>query len=200
MKYHNIIEPYLNNTMSMDIRHANIIEYFIKSINKFSNFIEVGSCYGVSTSCIVRACEESGNKCVLIDLHFTDPVLKIREQASGLLNLTLYQESSLSAIDKEINSESIILLDGDHTLNAVQAETKILKNYMPKCILLHDVSNSSQYCEGPKWAFDEWTSLGYYGIIDCTDRSGERTHRGLGILCRDAEDYQKAQFVMKLFT
>jgi hypothetical protein len=200
MKYHDIIEPYLDSTMSMDIRHASIIEHFIKSIAKFSNFIEVGSCYGVSTSYIVRACEESGNKCVLIDLYFTDPVLKIREQAKGLLNLILYQESSLSAIDKEINSESIILLDGDHTLNAVQAETNILKNYMPKCILLHDVSNSSQYCEGPKWAFDEWTSLGYHGIIDCKHRSGERTHRGLGILCRDVEDYQKAQFVMKLFT
>jgi hypothetical protein len=200
MKYHNIVEPYLNNIMSMDIRHAKIIEHFIKSINKFSKFIEVGSCYGVSTSCIVRACEESKNKCVLIDINFTDPVLKIREQANGLVDLTLYQESSLLALTKELDTDSIVLLDGDHTLNAVQAESNLLKDYMPRCILLHDVSNSSQYCEGPKWAFDEWVSMGYHGIIDCEDRNGERTHRGLGILCRDAEDYQKAKFVMTLLT
>lgn len=200
MKYHDIVEPYLNDTMSMDLRHGKIIEYLVKRLNTFSKFIEVGSCYGVSTSCIVRACEETKNKCILIDINFTNPVLKIYEQSRGSVDLKLYQESSLSALEKELDHDSIILLDGDHTLSAVQAESSILKNYMPRCIILHDVSNSSQYCEGPKWAFDEWTSMGYHGIIDCKDRAGERTNRGLGILCRDAEDYQKIQFVMTLFT
>lgn len=200
MKYHNIIEPYINNTMSMDIRHAKIIEHYILALETFSKFIEVGSCYGVSTSCIVRGCEDTHNKCVLIDICFTEPVLKIREQSRGSLDLKLYQESSLVALTKEMDADSIILLDGDHTLNAVQSESDILKRYMPRSIILHDVSNTSQYCEGPKWAFDEWTSMGYHGIIDCKDRTGERTNRGLGILCRDIEDYHKAQTVMTLFT
>jgi len=200
MKYHNIIEPYLQDSMSMDIRHAKIIELYLHHIIPFDNFIEVGSCYGVSTSCIVRACEETKSKCILIDIQFTDPVLKIYQESKGSVDLTLHQESSFSCLDRVLNSESIILLDGDHTLEAVQKETNILKKYMPRSIILHDVSNLSQYCEGPKWAFDEWTSMGYHGIVDCKDRIGERTHRGLGILCRDIEDYNKANFVMTLFT
>lgn len=198
MKYLKHISKYMNDRMSMDIRHSFMLESFLSNINNLTHCVEVGSCYGISTAAILTCCELSNASCDLVDINFQPVIKTMYELSSSKIIINLHETSSIKCLDKILHQNSIVLLDGDHTLQYVTKEINIIKNFLPRSIVLHDVTNDSSCCDGPRWAFDELRSLGYYGIIDCKHRQTERTERGLGILCKSIDDYEVAKFAVSL--
>jgi hypothetical protein len=198
MKYLQYIEHYLDNAMSMDLRHAKMIKEFVSSLEGITKYIEVGCCYGISTASFLEASIIKNTKCILIDPSFQSNLVKMCENYNLQYSdqLSMYEDYSFNVLDKVVDSESIVLLDGDHRLSAVKEEINILEKYKPRAIILHDVLYDDKYCDGPKWAFDRLCSIGYYGIIDGEERQSERTHRGLGILCKTPEDHCIAKSII----
>lgn len=196
-KYAQHCEPYLNDPMSMDQRHAAAIGSFLKNIEPPAAVIEVGACYGVSTAAILDACEEADFSFTVIDTKFQESVKAMVKQAAGKVALVTDSGHSVAVLGDYLTPESIVLLDGDHRRAYMELESEVLERKPPRAIILHDVAAFRQHdCDGPAWLLHHWQAKGYRVAIDYQPRPGERTERGLAILCRDEADADVAMGVM----
>jgi predicted O-methyltransferase YrrM len=184
---------YETHQMSMDRRHAVAIGKFLRQCKGIDGIVEVGCCYGVSTAEVLAAADEIDAHVVLIDpVH--QPSLKAMVAEAPPKRVSLCKGTSVELLAKYLTAESIAILDGDHSLAAADFEAEICAAVMPRAIILHDVTNRAPGCEGPGWFMHVFQRVMYRPAIDCLPRHGERTGRGLAILCRDATDHLEALF------
>jgi hypothetical protein len=177
--------------MSMDRRHAVAIGKFLRGCKGISEVVEVGCCYGVSTAEVLAAADEIDAHVVLIDpVH--QPSLKAMVAEAPPKRASLCEGTSAELLAKYLTAESIAILDGDHSMACAEIESDICYEIGPRAIILHDVTNRDRGCEGPGWFMHLFQKIGYRVAIDCLPRPGQRTHRGLAILCRDVNDHMRA--------
>jgi hypothetical protein len=177
--------------MSMDRRHAVSIGKFLRQCKGIGEVVEVGCCYGVSTAEVLAAADEIDAHVFLIDpVHQPSLVAMVKEASS--LRVSLCEGTSEELLAKYLTAESIAILDGDHSMACAEIESDICYEIGPRAIILHDVTNRDPGCEGPGWVMHLFQKIGYRVAIDCLPRRGERTDRGLAILCRDVSDHMRA--------
>lgn len=184
--------PYVNDVMSMDRRHAAMIRAFLLNIEAPASVVEVGCCHGVSTAELLYACEEREWPCTLIDTVFQASVQEMIRAAAGRVRVVGDAGHSVAVLDGYLGPQAVVILDGDHHRAYMELESEVLERNPPRGIILHDVTSSRADCDGPAWVFHKWQAMGYFAAIDYLPREGERTERGLAILCRDARDAEVA--------
>lgn len=185
-------DPHVGHAMSMDRRHAAAIGVFLLNIEPPANVVEVGCCYGVSTAEVLGACERAGFSCTLIDTVFQASVAAMAREAAGKVLVVLDVGHSVAVLSDYVRKDSVVILDGDHHRAYMELESEILERTMPRAIVLHDVTSGRADCDGPAWFLHQWQAKGYFVAIDYLQREGERTERGLAILCREAVDAEVA--------
>jgi hypothetical protein len=195
-RYSKFSEPYRDHQMSMDHRHAAVIRAFLLGIEPPSKVIEVGSCYGVSTAEVLAACEEREIPCTLIDTHFQESIAQMAREAAGKVALVLDAGHSVGVLGQYATHGSVVILDGDHRRAYMELESEVLEPLAPRAIILHDVTSDRADCDGPAWLLHHWQTAGYFVAIDYLKREGERTDRGLAILCREPADAEVATRAM----
>lgn len=184
--------PFRDHVMSMDRRHALAIGAFLRNIEPPASVIEVGCCHGVSTAEVLAACEEAEFPVLLIDTEFKPSVAEMAREAAGRVSLVLDVGHSASRLGDYLLPRSIVILDGDHRRSYMELESEVLERQPPRAIILHDVFGGRADCDGPPWMLHQWQRKGYFVALDFLPREGERTDRGLAILCREAEDAEVA--------
>lgn len=193
-RYERFAEPWRHHEMSMDVRHARMVGNFLRQIGSLASVVEVGSCFGVSTAEVLAACEATGARCTLIDLVFQDSVKQMLLEACGLVRSSMVADHSASVLNKHADENTVVLLDGDHRRCYMELEDDALRKCgSPRALILHDIASHRIDCDGPRWMLHLWQSRGYRVAVDYMPREGERTERGLGILCRDADDADAAR-------
>lgn len=191
-RYAQFAEPHIGHAMSMDRRHATMIWTFLHNLPAPANVIEVGCCYGVSTAEVLDACETSGFPCTLIDTVFQQSISQMAREAAGRVPLVMDTGHSVGVLADYLRPHSVVILDGDHHRAYMELESEVLEKRPPRAIILHDVTSTRADCDGPPWFLHRWQANGYFVAIDYLHRDGERTERGLAILCREVEDAQLA--------
>ncbi len=189
--YRRHASDYETHQMSMDRRHAAAIGTFLRKCRGVKQVVEVGCCYGVSTAEVLAAADEIDAIVKLIDPVPQPSLLAMLDEApDGRASLVV--GTSAGELAWCLTRDSVVILDGDHTLAAAAVEAGICAAVLPRAIILHDVTNRDPGCEGPCWMMHIFQWAGYRTTIDCLPRSGERTHRGLAIMCRFNEDHAEA--------
>ena len=184
---------YETHQMSMDRRHAVSIGKFLRQCKGISEIVEVGCCYGVSTAEVLAAADEIDARVTLIEPAPQPNLLAMLADApEGRASLVI--GTSAYELEACLTRDSVVILDGDHSLAAADLEAEICAAVLPRAIILHDVTNRDPGCEGPGWFMHVFQGVMYRPAIDCLPRNGERTDRGLAILCRDAADHLEAIF------
>lgn len=191
-RYARFADPYVGHAVSMDRRHARAIGVFLLNIEPKANVVEVGCCYGVSTSEVLDACEQAGFSCTLIDTVFQPSIAAMAREAAGRISLVMDAGHSVGVLADYVGKDTVVILDGDHHRAYMELESEILERQPPRAIVLHDVTSQRPDCDGPAWFLHRWQAAGYYVAIDYLPREGERTERGLAILCRDVADAEAA--------
>ena len=192
-RYEGFAEPYRGHEMSMDFRHAAWIGRFLRQIPQLSSVVEVGCCFGVSTAEVLDACERTSASCTLIDTVFQQSVRSMAHSANGSVRLTMCSDHSAAVLDKYLIGGPVVILDGDHRRSYMELEDEILRKCPPRALILHDVSSHRLDCDGPRWMLHKWQAAGYRVVIDYLPREGERTERGLAILCATDDDARYAR-------
>lgn len=195
-RYRPFCSLFVDNVMSMDVRHAEMIRRFLLNIEAPANVVEVGSCHGVSTAEVLFACEVAGFSCGLIDTVFQDSVKRMVQEAAGRVSVVMDVGHSVAVLPQYANHQSVVVLDGDHRRAYMELESEILEQANPRAIVLHDVTSQRADCDGPGWMLHRWQSRGYFVAIDYLSRERERTERGLAILCREPADAEVATRAM----
>lgn len=196
-RYRKHADPYRDHVMSMDRRHAAMIRTFLLNVDWPANVVEVGSCYGISTAEVLYACEEREFPCTLIDTHFQDSIAAMAREAAGRVQLVLDVGHSVGVLGGYLGPESVVILDGDHRRAYMELESEVIARHcQPRAIVLHDVTSQRPDCDGPAWLLHHWQQRGYFVAIDYLPREGERTDRGLAILCREPRDAEVAAGAM----
>lgn len=195
-RYAEFAAPFAGHVMSMDARHAAMVRRFLLNVEPPANVIEVGCCYGVSTAEVLDACEEAGFSATLIDTVFQDSVKAMAAASAGRIAMVMDVGHSVAVLGHYVTKQSIVLLDGDHRRAYMELESEILERQQPRVIVLHDVTSARPDCDGPAWVLHRWQAAGYFVAIDYLPREGERTERGLAILCRDVTDAEAATRAM----
>jgi hypothetical protein len=178
------IESQPGSDWSMDDRHAQWIKTALMRLRP-DVAVEVGSHLGVSTLAILEAGVPDVR---LIDIRFT---ASVRAMAADY-PVTLYEERSDTALPKMPPLQNgAVLLDGDHSLEVVQAEATLLGKNLPRIVIAHDVTAQliGLGCEGCMWLWAAMQSGGWYCYVDCLPRKDERTSRGVMIATRTPEDH-----------
>lgn len=191
-RYAKFADPYVGHVTSMDRRHARSIGAFLLNIEPKASVVEVGCCYGVSTAEVLDACEQSGFACTLIDTVFQPSVAAMAREAAGRVSIVMDAGHSVGVMADYIDKDAVVILDGDHRRAYMELESEILERRPPRAIVLHDVTSQRPDCDGPAWFLHRWQAAGYSVAIDYLPRDGERTERGLAILCRDPADAEVA--------
>lgn len=191
-RYQKHADPHVGHVMSMDRRHAVMIGTFLQNLEPPANVVEVGCCYGISTAEVLGACEVAEFSCTLIDTVFQHSVEQMAREAAGKIALAMDVGHSVGVLGQYLRPESVVILDGDHRRSYMELESEVLEKQPPRAIVLHDATSTRADCDGPPWFLHKWQANGYFVSIDCLFREGERTERGLAILCRDAGDAELA--------
>jgi cephalosporin hydroxylase len=191
----------MDDIMSMDVRHSDMIRHYLLNINVDPppTYIEVGSCYGVSTFALLEASKITYAPCILIDIDFKPNVLEMLEDYEDV-DVSLVKNKSVNVLPRVLRSDSILLLNGDHRLCTVSQEIEYILEAKPRIVILHDVDCMKEFCDGPLWAFGKLQQAGYNGVKDNKRRVGERTDRGLGILCLNYDDYEIAKQIINQYS
>lgn len=187
-RYAAFAEPWRHHEMSMDLRHAAAIGRFLSSLPMLSSVVEVGCCFGVSTAEVLAACESQRASLTLIDIAFQDSIRQMVAAAAGSVAVTMSADPSASVLARYATPQSAVILDGDHRQSYMELEDEILVKVQPRAIILHDVISFRPDTDGPRWFLHRWQSRGYLVAIDYLPREGERTDRGLAILCSSPAD------------
>ena len=121
-----ITQEIIDHQYSMDEVHGKIIEDFIR-LSGISNVVEVGCAYGLSTAYIMTGLNNSG-ELTLIDIKFTASVNYLTDVINDGIKINKYECASLydNVLTKHINNNTLVLLDGNHSVQNVMSEISAL--------------------------------------------------------------------------
>ena len=197
-RFLDIALPYADDQMSMDVEHALMIGQFIREAG-INTVVEVGCCYGVSTGAILDAFDASrieGGKFAfrkprhlhLIDPSLTSPVMDMSDllNETGVENLSM-DFTGLRSLDTSkagfpvlgLWAGELVVLDGDHSVEAVVGEVRTLMEWpeKPDVVVFHDSGRDG--LDGPKAGVDFLLGNGYCPVTNDDPGLGKRTGRGL---------------------
>lgn len=178
------LESHPGSEWSMDARHAELVKATLKRLRP-TTAVEVGCHLGVSTLGILEAGVPNVH---LIDVVMQPSVRRMAEDYGAKLHEC---RSDLGLLSIPPSDNLAVLLDGDHSLPAVQLEARLIGPMKPRCIISHDVTTmlTGLECEGCIWLWHTLQAAGWFCFVDCVPRQGERTSRGLMIATHTPEDY-----------
>jgi hypothetical protein len=176
----------INRDWAIDDRHVQWIYATLRAA-KPQAIIEIGCFQGASTLAFMQALDKKYvQRAHLIDVNIQQSVKDLARP--GVQLYETYSTTALPTIDE--SGDIAILVDGDHSYNAVAAELPLVLAKNPRIIIAHDVNATAVGygdCEGPAWLWSELQAKGWTCVVDCSRRYGELTHRGLLIAAKDAE-------------
>jgi hypothetical protein len=179
----------VGNIMSMDRVHAEWVLAVLAAIEPRS-VIEIGCYAGVSTTAIMKAYDAGSVDHVhLVDIRIQDAV---RAMAAQRGRVELWEMPSIQALPLiDHVGDLVALIDGDHSLAAVQPELELVLAKNPAAIIAHDVTAEAagyQSCDGARWLWETLQEAGWHCLVDCRRRLNAATHRGLLVACRTELD------------
>lgn len=175
--------------MWMDSIHVEAV-YRLCMECHFRRVLEIGCWDGYSTSALVQAKLDAALgelTCCDIDIKPTMFAMlkKCRDQ------WRLWQQDSLTVLG-EIGYCDMVLVDGDHSMETVKAEMRIILQRFWPTIIAHDVGPGSGE-PGPPWMMRQLRAMReWYVISDEQPREGMRTDRGLMLATTVKAVYDKA--------
>jgi hypothetical protein len=190
------LEHEVGGVMSMDRVHAEWMLAVLTALEPRS-VIEVGCYAGVSTTAILKAYDAgSVDEVHLIDIRIQDTV---RAMAASRGRVELWEMTSVQALPLiDPAGDVVAVIDGDHSLAAVQPELELVLAKNPAAIIAHDVTAEAAgygQCEGARWLWETLQASDWHCVVDCRRRADAATHRGLLVACRtdlDANVIQEA--------
>lgn len=165
--------------MWMDALHVRMIYDFVMA-NDFKLILEIGCWDGFSTSALVQAARD------LKDFRFIVCDVSIRKAVRDMcdgMNACLLEMPSVDAL-QIARGVDLVILDGDHHLQAVQADWRILRQHGVRTIVAHDVGPRGD--RGPQWLLEELQGRDDWRLwVDQRERPSQWTDRGLMIATCD---------------
>lgn len=165
----------------IDRSHVELIEKVF--LHGFRNVLEVGCWKGSTTSMFCHYLFRG------LDFRLTCNDINIQPALRSLTapyadKVTLIDARSVDVLPR--NEWDLIILDGDHEVENVAAESEILLATRPPTMILHDTSNAAPECAGPA-KMKELLLLApdYYCCEDNITRAAEWTQRGLFLATKD---------------
>lgn len=185
---HIACDPY----QAMDYRHIQLLYSILADIQP-KHACEVGSCYGASTVAFLSAWWDNHvNRVTCIDPEHHREVFELARMAvlphgsdSLFTVVTGKSEDVLPGLDP---FPDFLFLDGDHSVEQMVKESRIVQAYRPNVVCIHDstaVIAGYNCCPGPQYMKQYLQTHGYLCIEDSIKRDGERTERGFLCAVRD---------------
>jgi hypothetical protein len=165
--------------MWIDPIHVEVLHDFVMA-NDFKHIVEIGVWDGFSTSAMIAALASGKTfKLTCCDLSF-------RPAFRRVVSMWPVDTMAVKSIDllQVVRDCDCVVIDGDHSLENVQAEfAKIHERQIPT-IVAHDVGRSGD--KGPVWLYQKLRGLyGWRIWFDDEPRPGMATDRGFMIATRD---------------
>jgi predicted O-methyltransferase YrrM len=169
----------------MDRRHILWLRYLLMQ-TKVQRTLEIGVHTGASASAFVAA--------NIADAHFADLGFCLEARKVIGDHGTLHQRKGAEVL-LAMPPFDLVLVDGNHSMEAVTEEIEALDANPPLIIVAHDVRSTAAgypYCEGAAHLHQHLSDAGWLITIDAKDRVGEATKRGMLVATRDADIHQIA--------
>ena len=200
--YPRYLHSILNAEWSVDLRHVLMIYETLKSCSCQTG-LEIGAYYGTTTCAFVEAAERRPDFSVFVcDVVITDAVRNLVNQSPAVDQITIIECESARALQKLLDlriSIDIAFLDGSHVFYQNAIEAAFLQCLGARTLLLHDTrtQSSDQYgrnylFDGPKKLLERFRSSPMWFVVEDSDmRCHEQTHRGLALVTRDREVWER---------
>lgn len=192
-KLEGLIQPL--TYMNMDLTHIRML-YDILSLGAFHHVLEIGSFDGASAIAFISALNDNHiDRVTFCDTHFQPRFHRVVDEALYKSGVILREYSSLKVLgDEEFD---FVLIDGDHSLQNVREEFKLLRKYKIKHLAAHDTNSSAvgiAACEGAAYLKQELFNDPEYQVIeDCQIRPNEKTNRGFMFATIDPELFSQVK-------
>ncbi len=176
--------------MWMDPLHVHAI-YGLVMLNRWKRLVEVGCWDGFSTSALAQAVFDlAAGEIVCVDTDIRPNLQKVLD-ALDVVSTTMQGRSA--DVLHGLREVDVLILDGDHALEAVQAEAAIIFEKNWPTIIAHDVGRPNGGAAGPQWLMAELRQRGWYVLLDEKPRADQRTDRGLMLATQDVGVYGRSK-------
>lgn len=141
--------------------------------------LEIGTHTGASASAFIAA--------NVSDAQFADPSMTAEALSVIRGRGTFHQARGCDVLLAQPAYE-LVLVDGNHAMEAVCEEILVLLKKPPAIIVGHDVSSTAAgfaHCEGAAYLWEALLHDGWDCIVDNAKRDGEMTHRGMLVATKD---------------
>lgn len=186
---------------SIDRRHL-FWMYDVLMAGGFQHALEIGCLYGASSTAFVEAINLGRlQNATFCDLDI-QPSLQSTLATCRVPHRSRVRECrSVDVLSEPESGFDFVFVDGDHSLETVQAEVQLLLKRQPVCVMAHDTSaqiSGLPDCDGPpflKWAFQ--TTAPYLCLEDNALRPNELTQRGMFLATTSEEVFEHARTSLK---
>lgn len=173
---------FLEPEMAIDRRHIYTI-HEILSAWPFQRALEIGCWRGASSTAFIQAINRGATqRATLCDRLIQQQVRRVANTCHQKDKIVVVEMQSWDLLDTPVAFD-FILVDGNHTIEAVTPELERLMKRKPACVMAHDTNATKagyEQAEGAAMLAEAFRALPEYQTIeDCVDRPGEETKRGL---------------------
>lgn len=170
----------------MDERHTAWIGRTAMS-GRFKRVLEIGCYLGFSTRPLLEAVKAGA----VDELHLCDPQVtgQLRDLVASFdlgSKVTIHARRSVDLLAEDA-AWDLTIVDGDHSIQNVTEEARLLLAANVRAIFAHDVAAETW---GPVRLKQAFVESGYHWCEDAEHREGEATYRGLFFAARDADDFK----------
>jgi hypothetical protein len=162
----------------MDRRHI-LWLYDVLVLTGVQRTLEIGTHTGASASAFIAA--------RIPDAQFADPSMTA-EALTVIQGRGTFHQARGCDVMLANDTYDLVLVDGNHSMEAVCEEILVLLKKPPAIIVAHDVCSTAAgfaHCEGAAYLRETLTDDGWTCIVDDAKRDGEMTHRGLLMATKD---------------
>tara|TARA_R110000868_G_C10831439_1_gene759408 strand:- start:656 stop:1279 length:624 start_codon:yes stop_codon:yes gene_type:complete len=179
--------------MNIDQTHIRLLNSIL-TVGQFNHALEIGSFDGASAVAFIAAINDESLKRVdFCDPNFQPRFYDVLQMCSRQNDVTLHYCPSNQAICPKYDC---VFVDGDHRLEIVSEEARMLIESNIQTVIAHDTNASNvgfRMCEGAGYLMQHLVENGYSVIQDCIDRPGERTDRGFMFATKDTTLFESVR-------